>query len=65
LVLGTNFTVGFLSGGQNIPGDFSAATPALLFPQQIRSELQSAALLRGECSLGKRLADNRQRTSAG
>jgi len=29
-VLGTNFTIRFLSGGQNIPGDFSGAAPALL-----------------------------------
>jgi flagellar biosynthesis protein FlhF len=29
-VLGTKFTVRFLSGGQNVPGDFSAATPELL-----------------------------------
>jgi len=30
LVLGTKFTVRFLSGGQNIPGDFALATPELL-----------------------------------
>lgn len=31
LVLGTNLPVRFLSGGQNIPGDFSPATPEQLF----------------------------------
>jgi flagellar biosynthesis protein FlhF len=30
LVLGTKFTVRFLSGGQNVPGDFSVARPDLL-----------------------------------
>jgi flagellar biosynthesis protein FlhF len=30
LVLGTNYTIRFLLGGQNIPGDFSLATPELL-----------------------------------
>ena len=34
LVLGTNFSVRFLSGGQNIPGDFFVATPELLIPRQ-------------------------------
>jgi flagellar biosynthesis protein FlhF len=32
-VLGTKFTVRFLSGGQNIPGEFSAASPQLLNSQ--------------------------------
>ncbi len=32
-LLGTKFSVGFLSGGQNVPGEFSAATPELLIPQ--------------------------------
>jgi flagellar biosynthesis protein FlhF len=32
-ILGTKFTLGFLSGGQNIPGDFAPATPELLFSQ--------------------------------
>jgi flagellar biosynthesis protein FlhF len=32
-LLGTKFTVRFLSGGQNVPGDFSVATPDLLFAQ--------------------------------
>lgn len=30
LVLGTKFTVRFLSGGQNVPGEFEVATPELL-----------------------------------
>lgn len=34
-VFGTNFTVRFLSGGQNIPGDFVLAAPELLIPRQI------------------------------
>jgi flagellar biosynthesis protein FlhF len=34
-VLGTNFSLRFLSGGQNIPGEFLAATPELLIPRQI------------------------------
>jgi flagellar biosynthesis protein FlhF len=34
LVLGTNFAVRFLSGGQNIPGDFFVAAPELLIPRQ-------------------------------
>ena len=33
-VLGTNFPVRFLSGGQNIPGDFHVAVPGLLIPRQ-------------------------------
>ena len=37
LVLGTNFTVRFLSGGQNIPGDFFSASAELLIPLQIRA----------------------------
>jgi flagellar biosynthesis GTPase FlhF len=32
-LLGTKFTLRFLSGGQNVPGDFSVATPDLLIPQ--------------------------------
>jgi flagellar biosynthesis protein FlhF len=36
VVLGTNFTVRFLSGGQNIPGDFFSASADLLIPHQIR-----------------------------
>jgi flagellar biosynthesis protein FlhF len=32
-VLGTNFTIRCLSGGQNIPGEFCAAAPELLFPK--------------------------------
>jgi flagellar biosynthesis protein FlhF len=36
VVLGTNFTVRFLSGGQNIPGDFVSASAELLIPRQIR-----------------------------
>ena len=35
IVLRTNFTVRFLSRGQNIPGDFFAATPDFLIPRQI------------------------------
>ena len=31
LVLGTNLPIRFLSGGQNIPGDFRAAAPEMLF----------------------------------
>ena len=33
-VLGTNFAVRFLSGGQNIPGEFLVAAPELLIPRQ-------------------------------
>jgi flagellar biosynthesis protein FlhF len=36
VVLGTNFTVRFLSGGQNIPGDFISASADHLIPRQIR-----------------------------
>ena len=32
-LLGTKFTVSFLSGGQNVPGVFSVASPELLIPQ--------------------------------
>jgi flagellar biosynthesis protein FlhF len=32
-LLGTKFTLRFLSGGQNVPGDLSVATPDLLIPQ--------------------------------
>ena len=34
LVLGTNYSVRFLSAGQNIPGDFFAASPETLFTRQ-------------------------------
>ena len=34
LVLGTNFSVRFLSAGQNIPGDFLAACPEKIFARQ-------------------------------
>ena len=36
-VLGTNFTVRFLAGGQNIPGNFLAAEPGLLFSRQFHN----------------------------
>jgi len=35
VVLGTNFRVGYLGGGQNIPGDFCAASPEMLISRQI------------------------------
>ncbi len=35
LVLGTNYTVGFLSAGQNIPGVFTAATAEKLLARQL------------------------------
>jgi len=35
LVLGTNYSVRFFSGGQNIPGHFQAATPAALLDRQM------------------------------
>jgi flagellar biosynthesis GTPase FlhF len=34
LVLGTNYSVGYLSGGQNIPGDFFMASAESLFARQ-------------------------------
>ncbi|MBI4324905.1 MAG: hypothetical protein HY674_06540 [Chloroflexi bacterium] len=34
LVLGTNYSIRFLSAGQNIPGDFCPATPEKLFVRQ-------------------------------
>ena len=37
VVLGTNFTVRFLSGGQNIPGEFLSASAELLIPRQFRA----------------------------
>jgi flagellar biosynthesis protein FlhF len=37
VLLGTNFTVRFLSGGQNIPGDFLSASAELLIPRQFRA----------------------------
>jgi flagellar biosynthesis protein FlhF len=37
VVLGTNFTVRFLSGGQNIPGDFYSASAEVLIPRQFRA----------------------------
>jgi len=37
VVLGTNFTIRFLSGGQNIPGDFLSASADHLIPRQIRA----------------------------
>jgi flagellar biosynthesis GTPase FlhF len=36
LVLGTNCSIRFLSGGQKIPGEFRAASPAHFFPLQNR-----------------------------
>ncbi len=35
-VLGTNYSLSFLAAGQNIPGQFLPATPALLFPPAMR-----------------------------
>jgi flagellar biosynthesis GTPase FlhF len=32
LVLGTKFTIRFLAGGQNLPGEFVGAAPGLLIP---------------------------------
>ena len=37
LVLGTNYSVRFLSAGQNIPGDFIAASPETLLTRQFPS----------------------------
>lgn len=37
LVLGTNYSVGYLSAGQNIPGDFFPASPESLFGRQFPS----------------------------
>jgi flagellar biosynthesis GTPase FlhF len=34
LVLETNVAIGFLSAGQNVPGDFRAASAELLLPRQ-------------------------------
>jgi flagellar biosynthesis protein FlhF len=34
LILGTNYSIGWLSAGQNIPGDFHPATAQLLFDRQ-------------------------------
>jgi flagellar biosynthesis protein FlhF len=36
IVLRTNFTVRFLSGGQNVPGDFISACAELLIPRQMQ-----------------------------
>lgn len=36
LVLGTNYSIRFLSGGQNIPGGFLTAAPEQLFPPQFQ-----------------------------
>jgi flagellar biosynthesis GTPase FlhF len=33
-VLGTNLAIGFLSAGQNVPGDFQAASAELLLPRE-------------------------------
>ncbi len=37
LILGTNYSVRFLSAGQNVPGDFHAATAERLLTRQFRS----------------------------
>lgn len=37
LVLGTNFSVRFLSAGQNIPGEFLPGSPEILFRRQFRA----------------------------
>jgi flagellar biosynthesis GTPase FlhF len=34
LALGKRFSIGFLSGGQNVPGEFVEATSGLLFSAQ-------------------------------
>ncbi len=36
LVLGTNYSLSFLSAGQNIPGQFLTAQPEALLPEQLR-----------------------------
>ncbi len=36
LVLGTNYSVRYLSAGQNVPGDFQVATPDALWARQFR-----------------------------
>lgn len=38
LVMGTNIPVRFLNAGQNIPGDFTPATPEKIFPRQFPAE---------------------------
>lgn len=38
LVLGTKYSIRFLSAGQNIPGEFLAASPDLLFSRQFPSK---------------------------
>ena len=51
LILGTNFSAGFFSAGQNIPGDFFVATPDKLlerqFPRKCSRISQPAAAKRG------------------
>lgn len=38
-VVGTNYSLSFLSAGQNIPGQFLRATPDALFPVEMRGSL--------------------------
>jgi flagellar biosynthesis GTPase FlhF len=37
-VLGTEFAIGFLSAGQNVPGDFWAASPEQLLPRHLQRQ---------------------------
>jgi flagellar biosynthesis GTPase FlhF len=44
LALGTNFPVHFLSSGQNIPGDFIAASAEQLFSRQFPNKTRELAV---------------------
>ncbi len=63
VVLGTNFSVRYLSGGQNFPGDFSAATPNSLFPANFKLNTPGWLVVGAARRLGRRLAENGRRVS--
>lgn len=43
-VLGTSYSIRFLSAGQNIPGQFLTAAPGILFPKQFREPVGEPSL---------------------
>jgi flagellar biosynthesis protein FlhF len=61
VLLGTNLAVRHLSGGQNIPGNFSPATPNSLFPANFKMNTPGLLVVGAARRLGRRLAPNVRR----
>jgi flagellar biosynthesis GTPase FlhF len=53
LLCGTNCSVRFLAGGQNIPGEFSLATPAALGPAILWAEMADISPTAAPAAAGK------------